>query len=59
VKSLLLLAVIAFFLVTIVIAVVFRDRRARGRIQFLVKVGWAYVIVILVLAAWRMYEGGL
>jgi hypothetical protein len=59
VKSLLFLAAITFFVVTIVMGVVFRDRRARGRLQFLMKLGWGYVIAIVVLAAWRIYEGGL
>jgi len=36
-------------------AVVFRDRRARGRIRFLVKLGWAYVIAVVILAAVRIY----
>jgi len=58
-KWLLLLALVTFFVVTIVMAVVFRDQRAKGRIQFLVKLGWAYVIAILVLAAFRIYSDGL
>lgn len=51
----LLLILVTFFVVTIVMAVVFRDRRARGRIRFLVKLGWAYVIAVLILAAVRIY----
>ena len=54
-KAFLLLALVTFFVVTIVMAVVFRDRRAKGRLRFLAKVGWGYVIAILVLAAWRLY----
>ena len=57
-KTFLLLAVVVFFVVTIVMGVVFRDRRARGRLQFLAKVGWAYVIAIVALAAWRLYSDG-
>jgi hypothetical protein len=59
VKSFLLLLLVVFFAVTIVMAALFRDQRARGRLRFLVKLGWAYVIAILVLAARRIYEGGL
>jgi hypothetical protein len=51
----LLLGLVTFFVVTIVMAVVFRDRRARGRIRFLVKLGWAYVIAVVILAAVRIY----
>jgi hypothetical protein len=58
-RTLLLLGLVTFFVVTIVMGVVFRDQRARGRIQFLVKLGWAYVIAVVVLAAWRIYNGGL
>jgi hypothetical protein len=54
VKFLLLILVTAF-VVTIVMAVVFRDRRARGRIRFLVKLGWAYVVAVLILAVVRIY----
>jgi multisubunit Na+/H+ antiporter MnhB subunit len=58
VKAFLLLAVVVFFVVTIVMAVVFRDRRAKGRLRFVAKVGWAYVIAIVALAAWRLYSDG-
>lgn len=58
-KTLLLLAVITFFVVTIVMAVVFRDQRSRNRLRFLRNVGWGYVIAILLLAAWRIYSDGL
>ena len=51
----LLLGLVTFFVVTIVMAVVFCDRRARGRIRFLVKLGWAYVIAVVILAAVRIY----
>lgn len=57
-KTLLLLAVVTFFVVTIVMAVFFRDRRARGRLRFLRNVGWAYVAIILSLAAWRLFFDG-
>ena len=57
-KTLLVLAIIAFFAVTIVMAVFFRDRRARGRLRFFRNVGWAYVVIILSLAAWRLFFDG-
>lgn len=57
-KWLLLLALVTFFIVTIVMAVVFRDPKAKGRLRFVAKVGWAYVIAIVALAAWRLYAGG-
>ena len=57
-KILLLLMVITFFVVTIVMAVFFRDRRARGRLLFLRNVGWAYVAIIVGLAAWRLFSDG-
>lgn len=58
-KTLLLLAVVTFFVITVVMAVFFRDKRARGRIRFLRNVGWGYVVAILLLAAWRIYTDGL
>ena len=57
-RLILLLALVLFFAVTIVMAVVFRDGRAKGRLRFLAKVGWGYVIAIVLLAAWRLYEDG-
>ena len=51
----LLLILVTASVVTVVMAVVFRDRRARGRIRFLVKLGWAYVIAVLILAVVRVY----
>lgn len=59
VKALLLLAAITFLVVTVVMAVVFRDQRSRNRLRFMRNVGWGYVIAILLLAAWRIYAGGL
>lgn len=57
-RAFILLALITFFVVTIVMAVVFRDRGARGRLRFLAKVGWGYVIAVVLLAAWRLYTDG-
>ena len=51
----LLLILVTAFVVTVVMAVVFRDRRARGRIRFLLKLGWAYVVAVLILAVVRIY----
>ena len=58
-RTLLLLGLATFFVVTVVMAVFFRDKRARGRIRFLRNVGWGYVVAILLLAAWRIYTDGL
>jgi hypothetical protein len=57
-RLLILLAIVTFFLVTIVMAVVFRDRRAKDRLRFILKVGWVYVAVVVALAAWRLYSDG-
>ena len=57
-KALLLLGVFTFLVVTIVMAVVFRDRRSKARLRFLAKVGWVYVAAVVGLAAWRLYAGG-
>lgn len=57
-KAFLVLAVVLFFAVTLVMALVFRDERARGRLRFIRNVGWAYVIAIVLLAAWSVYRNG-
>jgi multisubunit Na+/H+ antiporter MnhB subunit len=57
-KTFLILAVVLFFAVTIVMAVVFRNEHARNRLRFVRNVGWAYVIAIVALAAWSVYEHG-
>jgi hypothetical protein len=54
---LLLFGLVLFLVITIVMAVVFRNQRARGRLQFLFKLGWAYVIAVVLLAVWRAYGG--
>ncbi len=56
--KLLLFGLVLFLVATIFMAVVFRDQRARGRLQFLFKLGWAYVIAVVLLAAWRAFGGG-
>ena len=57
-KSFLVLAVVLFFAVTFVMAVFFRDERAKGRLRFMRNVGWGYVIAIVLLAAWSVYRNG-
>ncbi|MEO8540142.1 MAG: hypothetical protein ABI577_10420 [bacterium] len=57
-KGFLVLAVVLFFAVTIVMATVFRDQRAAGRLRFIRKIGYAYVIAVVVLAAWSVYKNG-
>ena len=57
-RTFLLLLFVTASIVTIVMAVVFRNQRARGMLGFLRKLGWGYVIAIVALAAWRLYEGG-
>jgi hypothetical protein len=58
VKTFLVLAVVLFFAVTLVMAVFFRDERAKGRLRFIRNVGWGYVIAIVLLAAWSVYQNG-
>jgi heme A synthase len=55
-RALILLAVITFLVVTVVMAVVFRDRRSKERLRFMARVGWIYVAVVIALAAWRLYS---
>lgn len=57
-KSFLLLAVVLFFAVTGVMALVFRDERSLGRLRFVRNVLWGYVIGVVVLAAWSVYRNG-
>ena len=52
-QALLLLAV-----VFIIAVVVFRSRRAAEALRFLQKVGWGYVIAILLIAAWHVWQDG-
>jgi len=58
VKTFLVLAVVLFFAVTLIMAVFFRDERARGRLRFIRNVGWGYVIAIVLLAVWSVYQNG-
>ncbi len=57
-KSFVVLALVLFFLVTIVMAVSFRDRRAIGRLKFIRNLGYGYVIAIVLLSAWSIYTNG-
>lgn len=57
-KVLLILAAVLFFAITLVMAIFFRDERARGRLRFIRNVGWGYVIAIVILAAWSIYQNG-
>lgn len=57
-KALLILAAVLFFAITLVMAIFFRDERARGRLRFIRNVGWGYVIAIAILAAWSIYRNG-
>ena len=57
-KSFLLLAIIVFFAVTLIMAVVFRDQRAEGRLRFFRNIAFGYVIAMVVLSAWSVYRNG-
>lgn len=54
-KSLLAFAALTFFAVTIVLAVVFRNRQARDTLRFLRNVAYGYIIAIVLIAAWRLW----
>lgn len=54
-KSLFVLGLVAFFAVTLVAAVFFRNARARDTLVFLRKVAWAYIAVIVILAIYRLW----
>jgi hypothetical protein len=57
-KSFILLCVIAFLAVTVVMAVAFKNDRAQNTLRFLRNVGWAYVAVVVGLAALQVYREG-
>lgn len=54
-KQVLFLAIIAFFAVTALMAVFFRDQKARGRLRFLRNVAYGYIVAIVLLAIYRMW----
>ncbi|MGE0599376.1 MAG: hypothetical protein AB7J35_06965 [Dehalococcoidia bacterium] len=56
--KLLLFGLVVFLVITVIMAVVFRDQRSRARLRFMLKLGWAYVIAVVLLAAWRAFGGG-
>ena len=58
-KTFLVLALLTFLVVTIVMAVFFRDAKAQGRLRFIRNAGWACVLIVLGLAAWSIYSYGL
>jgi len=49
---------VAFAAVLIVSAVVFRSRRAVETLKFLRTVAWVYVIVIVIMGLWRLWQQG-
>jgi hypothetical protein len=55
VKSFFFLAILLFFAVTVVMAVLFRDEKAKNRLKFMRNVGWGYIIAIVLLAIYRMW----
>jgi hypothetical protein len=57
-RLLIALALVGFLAFTIVMAVVFRDRRSKERLRFILRIGWIYVAVVIALAMWRLYSGG-
>lgn len=54
-KSLLVLGLVAFFAITVVAAVFFRNGRARDTLKFMRNVAWAYIAVIVLLAIYRLW----
>lgn len=54
-KALFVLGLIAFFAVTVVAAVFFRNSRARDTLKFMRNVAWAYIAVIVGLAIYRLW----
>jgi len=54
-KSLLVLGLVAFFAITVVAAVFFRNSRARDTLKFMRNIAWAYIAVIILLAIYRLW----
>lgn len=54
-KSFLFLAILAFFAITAVMAVFFRDEKAKSRLKFFRNVAYGYIIAIVLLAMYRMW----
>jgi hypothetical protein len=55
VKSFLFLAILAFFVITAVMAVFFRDEKAKSRLKFFRNVAYGYIIAIVLLAMYRLW----
>ena len=49
---------LGFFALLIVMAVVFRSCQAKETLRFGMRVAWGYVVLIVALAAWRVYQQG-
>ncbi len=56
--GLLALALVVIAVVVVVGAVVFRWRRAKEALRFLRRIGWGYVIAILLLAVFHFWQDG-
>ncbi|MCC7090202.1 MAG: hypothetical protein KJ048_05010 [Dehalococcoidia bacterium] len=54
-KSFLFLAILAFFAITAVMALFFRDEKAKSRLKFFRNVAYGYIIAIVLLAVYRMW----
>ena len=54
-KPVLFLAIIGFFAITVVMALVFRDEKAKGRLKFFRNVAYGYIIAIVLLAIYRLW----
>jgi Flp pilus assembly protein TadB len=54
-KSLLVLALVAFVAITLVAAMVFKNARARDTLKFMRNVAWAYIAVVVILAIYRLW----
>lgn len=57
--KLLLLGLVVFMVITGVMAIVFRDQKARSRLRFIRNVGFGYVIAIVAIAIWRISQDGI
>lgn len=58
-KSFLFLALLASAAVLVVLAVVFRNERARGVLRTLRNAAWIYIALVLALGLWRLWNEGL
>lgn len=58
-KAVLLQATIAFFVLLVVMAVVFRSQWARDMLRFARNVAWAYIAMVFLLAAVHVWREGL